>query len=116
MSETTNTTAQEEALLLAARWFKIMLDSDDRTVTTEDLQGMFDAMQKARAQQPAKVSLAALAKVAQKNFPVVRTGPDENGNWSARPLEIEVFEMVTKSILESLKAQLRVKGVEIEYE
>lgn len=79
-----------------------------RFVDTEDAWAIWQA---ARAQQPTTVSLAELAKVIQKTFPVLRTKIDENGKWRATPLEIEAFDTVVKAVIESLKQQ----GVRIEY-
>lgn len=44
-----------------------------------------------------------VARAIQKDFPIVQTGSDEQGNWCARPLEIEVFKRTAKAAISCYK-------------
>ena len=51
------------------------------------------------------VEVAALAM--QKDFPVVRTGANEKGDWSVRPLELEVFANAFKAAIAAIIEKVR---------
>ena len=54
-------------------------------------------------EMPAEEELIdAMAQAMQKQFPVVRHGADSNGNWSVKPLEIEVFKRSSKLAFQAM--------------
>lgn len=57
----------------------------------------WNAWQAALSSQPEDLEACAIAM--QKDFPIIRTGPDADGNWGARPLDIEIFKRAARAVL-----------------